>query len=141
MPRFPSTSPLMFGQQMKTDYQIDGMAFGDFTGFVAHFNAVVFNKCVWNGNLDALNDILYGGFGTPDEGFSLTWRNSDTSRKALGYGETALWLMENLQRCHPSNRPRVQSELNDAQNNQGNTLFDIIVEIIRGHKDIDLIMT
>ena len=126
---------------MKTEYQIDGMAFGDFKGFVAHFNSVVFNKRVWNGNLDALNDILSGGFGTPDEGFSLTWRNSHTSRKALGYAETTIWRMENLQRCHPSNRPRVQSELKDAQNNQGETLFDIILEIIRGHKDIDLTLT
>lgn len=38
----------------------------------------------WNGSLDALNDILYGGFGTPDEGFELVWTDAAVSRKHLG---------------------------------------------------------
>jgi hypothetical protein len=35
-----------------------------------------------------INDILRGGFGTPDDGFTLRWKNHDISRQRLGYRET-----------------------------------------------------
>lgn len=38
----------------------------------------------WTGNLDAFNDILRGGFGTPEGGFVLRWVNSDVSAERLG---------------------------------------------------------
>jgi RNAse (barnase) inhibitor barstar len=34
-------------------------------------------------NLDALDDCLYGGFGTPVGGFIVEWRNSEKSRAFL----------------------------------------------------------
>ena len=38
----------------------------------------------WGRNLDAFNDILRGGFGTPEVGFTLVWRNAHTSQQRLG---------------------------------------------------------
>lgn len=38
----------------------------------------------WNGSLDALDDILYGGFGTPEGGFEIVWTDAAVSRKQLG---------------------------------------------------------
>lgn len=38
--------------------------------------------------LDAFNDILRGGFGTPEGGFVLRWARSEISRKNLSYPET-----------------------------------------------------
>jgi hypothetical protein len=34
--------------------------------------------------LDQFDDYLYGGMGTPDGGFSLLWRHTDSSRQLLG---------------------------------------------------------
>jgi len=52
--------------------------------FAKHFSQRVLREHRWRGNLDAFNDILRGGFGTPDEGFVLVWRDHLTSREHLG---------------------------------------------------------
>ena len=87
----------------------------------------------WGRNLDAFNDILRGGFGTPDEGFTLRWVNSEKSRAALGYPETVRYLERKLATSHPANTPIIQEELTKARRSEGATLFEIIVELIREH--------
>jgi len=49
---------------------IDGACFSDFDGFTREFTRLLGDH-TWRGNLDALNDILRGGFGTPDNGWVL----------------------------------------------------------------------
>ena len=83
--------------------------------------------------MDAFNDILRGGFGTPDEGFVLRWKNSELSRRRLNYQETVRQLELRLHRCHPSNRVSVAADLGRAKNGAGPTVFDWIVEIIHDH--------
>jgi hypothetical protein len=84
-------------------------------------------------NLDAFNDILRGGFGTPEGGFILRWANSAISAERLGWPETIRFTEKMLTTCHPSNIPRVQADLAAARRGQGQTLFDIITSIIRKH--------
>ena len=114
-------------------YVIDGSQFSTLEEFAKHFSARVLKGHEWNGNLDAFNDILRGGFGTPEEGFSIVWDNSKMSRAALGYGETVRQLERRLGTCHPANRQRVAGELNAARRGEGPTVFDWLVEIIRDH--------
>ena len=68
---------------MKT-YEIDGSRFSTLEGFYEEFTAQVIPGVNWGKNLDALNDILYGGFGTPEDGFTLRWKDSAVSREKLG---------------------------------------------------------
>jgi RNAse (barnase) inhibitor barstar len=112
---------------------IDGSRFDDLEGFWDEISRQLIPGAHWGRNLDALNDILRGGFGTPDEGFVLRWLNSALSQDALGYGETVRWLEQEVKRCYPSNIPALQAILAEARSCQGPTLFDIIVEIIRAH--------
>ncbi len=42
-------------------------------------------------------------------------------------------LRARLKTCHPSNVSRVQHELSRAEKNQGDTVFDWLVEIIKDH--------
>jgi len=44
---------------------IDGASFDDFEGFVREFSGKL-NDFAWLGSLDAFNDILRGGCGTPE---------------------------------------------------------------------------
>jgi hypothetical protein len=111
---------------------IDGAAFGDFEGFQREFSLLL-EDYAWQGNLDAFNDILRGGFGTPESGFMLRWLNSDLSVRALGYEATRRHLEGLLQTCHPSNVDHVRQRIDTARRGEGPTLFDEIVEIIRGH--------
>jgi RNAse (barnase) inhibitor barstar len=111
---------------------VDGANFSDFDGFAREFSKLLCHHS-WHGNLDAFNDILGGGFGTPETGWVLQWRNSDLSRAALGYEATLRRLEQILITCHPSNRSNVKDRIRRAQKCEGPTLFDEIVEIIRDH--------
>jgi RNAse (barnase) inhibitor barstar len=86
----------------------------------------------WGRNLDALNDVLRGGFGT-DGPFVLRWTHSAESRRLLGYPETVRYLERKLTRCHPTNVPAVEADLAMARRGEGRTVFDILVEIIQVH--------
>lgn len=82
-------------------------------------------------NLDAFNDCLCGGYGTPEDGdFVIEWRDHEVSRRNLGYPETVRQLEIRLGRCHPSNRPTVRVDLEAARACRGTTVFDWLVEII-----------
>ena len=113
--------------------EIDGSHFHDLDGFSDEFSTRVLSEYRWRGNLDAFNDILRGGFGTPERGFVLRWLNSSLSVERLGYGETVKWLEGIRQTCHPSNVPGVEAALAAARRREGPTLFDMIAEIIRTH--------
>ena len=84
-------------------------------------------------NLDAFDDVLSGGFGTPEEGFMFRWKNHEVSRVRLGYPETVRQLELRLGRCHPTNRVRVSRDLEQAHAQQGPTVFEWLTEIIRDH--------
>jgi RNAse (barnase) inhibitor barstar len=124
----------------KKVYEIDGNNFSTLEEFCDEFNRKMNLEITWNGNLDALNDILNGGFGTPDDGFVLAWKNSAQSRERLDYGETIRQIEKRLQSCHPSNAPYFKKKLDNAKRNEGPTVFDWLVEIIsgEGHEDIEL---
>lgn len=111
---------------------IDGARFSDFDGFAREFSRLLCNY-TWRGNLDAFNDLLRGGFGTPENGWVLRWVNSESSQAALGYEATIRRLEQLLLSCHPSNRSTIQARISSARRGEGPTLFHEIVEIIRDH--------
>jgi hypothetical protein len=114
------------------EFVFDGTSFDDLAGF---FTAIARTLGVtgWGRNLDAFNDILRGGFGTPDGGFILRWANSAVSARRLGWPETIRFIETKLTTCHPANIPRVQDDLAAARREEGPTLFEIITGIIRAH--------
>ena len=117
----------------KREYQIDGCQFSDLQGFFDQISQILIPGADWGRNLDAFNDILRGGFGTPEDGFVLVWTNSEESKKRLGYAETVTQLERRLERCHRTNREGVAEDLDRAKRNEGNTVFDWLVEIIVVH--------
>ncbi|HWD01664.1 MAG TPA: barstar family protein [Amycolatopsis sp.] len=111
---------------------IDGADFSDFAGFTREFSRFLDNY-TWHGNLDAFNDVLRGGFGTPGSGWILRWLDSNASRVALGYDAAIERLNQLLLTCHPSNRSTIGARIAAAQRREGPTLFDEIVGIIHAH--------
>lgn len=71
----------------KAVYEIDGRDFTTLEEFYEVVSRVLIPSAQWGHNLDAFNDILRGGFGTPDGGFVLRWVNAAVSREQLGYPE------------------------------------------------------
>lgn len=94
------------------EYEIDSTRFATLEGFFTEFSRVVmpgFDPTL--SNLDAFDDVLSGGCGTPDNGFTLRWKNHQVSREQLGYSETVRQLELRLARCHPTNRPQIEQDL------------------------------
>ena len=118
---------------MKPAIYIDGEHFSTLDEFFRHFQEQALDGACWGSNLDSFHDVLRGGFGTPEDGFLLIWKNHLLSRSRLGYAETQRVLRRRLTTCHPANEERVQAELALAQQHQGETVFDWLVEIIRIH--------
>ena len=112
--------------------QIDGASFSTLDEFFFHFGKQA-GSAPWGISLDAFNDVLRGGFGTPESGFILRWKNHMLSRERLGYQETARVLERRLAYCDPANVPQVQLELSRAQRQEGPTVFAWLLEIIREH--------
>ena len=119
-------------------FEIDGNNFSTLDGFWDEISDRLIPGSEWGRNLDAFNDILHGGFGTPENGFILIWKNSALSRQRLSFHETADFLEKKLLRCHPSNIEIVKSDLVKAWKHEGQTAFDWLLEIIQGHKDIEI---
>ncbi len=118
---------------LKHIYTIDGRDFATLEEFFDVVERSLIPGAWWGRNLDAFNDILRGGFGTPEEGFVLRWENSDTSRRRLGYPETIRQLELRLVRCHSENRARVAGDLAAARAHDGPAVFDWLVEIVEDH--------
>jgi len=114
-------------------YVIDGASFSTLEEFYEEVGRALFPGAPWGRNLDAFNDVLRGGFGTPAEGFELIWQNHALSRERLGYSETVRQLEKRLARCHPTNRESVTADLRAAQSDSGPTVFDWLEQIIREH--------
>jgi RNAse (barnase) inhibitor barstar len=117
----------------KKIYEIDGAAFSTLEEFFEEISNKVIPGADWGRNLDAFNDILRGGFGTPEDGFIIKWLNSDISKERLGYSETVRQLDMRLKRCHFSNLEYVTKELEEAKKGNGTIVFEWLVEIIQIH--------
>lgn len=118
-------------------YEIDGLRFSTLDEFFDEVSRVLIPSVEWGRTLDAFDDILYGGLGTPDDGFTIKWKNHEMSRQRLGYSQTARHMRDVLQRCHPSGVGVVRDELRNALEGRGPTLFDTIVDIVRQHASAD----
>ena len=112
----------------KRVYVIDGAKFSSFEEFARYFSEVFLENYQWHGDLNAFNDVLRGGFGTPLGGYIIRWENSELSRQNLGYAETVRWLEK-----RSSDNHFIQQQLQQAKAGRGETLFDTIIEIIRVH--------
>ena len=115
------------------EYVIDGGRIGSPDEFYDQISRVLIPGSEWGRNLDAFDDILRGGFGTPEGGFTLRWTNSALSRANLSHAETARQLERQLASCHPSNRDDVRRKLRLARSGEGATVFDWLVKIICDH--------
>jgi RNAse (barnase) inhibitor barstar len=115
------------------EYHLNGQRIHSLDEFYDEISRELIPGKEWGRNLDAFDDILRGGFGTPENGFTLRWIDSAASRASLSYAETARQLEQQLTHCHPSNRSALLGRLALARSGEGTTVFDWLIEIIRAH--------
>ena len=123
---------------------LDGNRFSTLQSFYEEVEKKCTKDLSWSigRNLNALNDVLRGGFGVHDyeEKVQLIWLSSDKSRHDLGWEEMVNYLSVKLTTCHPSNTEAVKIEITKAKNHTDQTLFELIVALIQEHEHIDLLL-
>ncbi|MCQ2417801.1 MAG: barstar family protein [Oscillospiraceae bacterium] len=113
---------------------IDGERFSDIDGFYREIISLLSDGSSISSihNLDALHDLLGGGFGVHacGEPLHIIWMHAEKSREDLGYQAAADYWYARMQRCHPSNQNHFQKLAEDALHQKGKTLFEMITEMI-----------
>lgn len=119
---------------------LQGSAVNDIPSFYAEINRVFMAGEDWQlgHSLDALDDMLYGGYGVlaGHEGATLIWRDIEHSRNALGEGATRAWLQTKLDAEASFNVRSITAQLEDLDAGEGKTYFQIVMEIFAAHPRI-----
>ena len=118
---------------------INGGHFSSLGGFYEEASCVLMKDTDWKvGTLDGFDDILYGGFGVFEnkEEIEIIWKESEKSKEDLGYEATQEFYENKIRQGKPFNIQLIQQKLDDLTEGKGQTLFDILVEIIESHANI-----
>jgi RNAse (barnase) inhibitor barstar len=122
--------------------EIDGNNFSNLAEFYDEIELKLTSGLNWKigRNLNAFDDVLDGGFGVHElnENLELIWLNSEKSKSDLGWNETILFISEKLKNCHPTNKLDVELDLEKAKSKKGQTLYEIITDLINAKPNIKL---
>jgi len=114
---------------------INGGHFSDLEGFYNEVSQIFMKDEDWKvGTLDGFDDILYGVYS------DITWKDSQKSREDLGFDLTKEFYENKIRIGKPFNIELIQQKLDDLIDGNGQTLFEILVEIIESHQNINLIL-
>ena len=114
---------------------INGGHFSDLEGFYEEISELFMNDENWKvGTLDGFDDILYGVES------DITWKDSQKSKKDLGFELTKEFYENKIRQGKPFNVKLIQQKLDDLMDGKGQTLFEILIEIIESHQNIKLIL-
>lgn len=122
---------------------INGNNFSDLESFYDEIDRVLTKDLDWDTghNLDAFSELLLGGFGVYEykEPIKLIWKNSLKSKTDLGLNATKKWYEERIifWEDDEENLQHFENGLKELTENNGQTLFDIILEIISEHEHIE----
>lgn len=122
---------------------INGRNIRDVASFYAEINRVFMADEKWTlgESLDALDDLLYGNYGVivGREPITLVWQDIESSKSALGLDATRMFLTEKLQRPDIFDARTIRCQLDALEQGTGKTYFDIVIEIIASHSNIERI--
>ena len=120
---------------------LDGARFSGVAGFYEEVECLFTKDLHWKPahNLDAFHDLLYGGFGVYASGepVVLIWKNSAKSAQDLGFETTRKYYEHRFELGFP-NPAHWQKQLQELLAGRGQTFFEIVVEIIKDHSNIEL---
>lgn len=122
---------------------LEGSAIHDIPGFYVEINRVFMANEDWQlgESLDALDDLLYGGYGAlaGQQDGVLQWKDIAHSEHALGVDATRRWLQQKLRQPGRFNIAPLRAQLDALERGEGQTYFDIVLEIIAAHPTLQLV--
>ncbi|MDR6990257.1 barstar family protein [Luteimonas sp. 3794] len=122
--------------------RLDGSRIHDLASFYDEVNRVFMADADWSlgHSLDALDDMLYGGYGAldGDAPVTLVWTDFARNRRALGVDATRAWLQDKLDTQGRYDKARMRRDLDALKAGGGPTFFDLVLEILAAHPNITL---
>jgi len=119
-----------------------GSAINDIPSFYSEINRVFMAGEDWQlgHSLDALDDMLYGGYGVlaGHESATVIWQDIEQTRSALGEETTRTWLKAKLDSEGTFNVCTIAAQLEALDTGEGQTYFQIVMEIFAAHPRIQL---
>jgi len=114
---------------------INGSHFSNLEAFYEEASLLFLKDKDWKvGTLDGFDDILYGYEG------EIIWKNARKSKQDLGFDLTKEFYENKIRQGKPFNVTLIQQKLDDLISGNGQTLFEILIEIIESHKNIKLFL-
>lgn len=114
---------------------INGSHFSNLEAFYEEVSSFFLKDEDWKvGTLDGFDDILYEYEG------EIIWKNAQKSKEDLGFDLTKQYYENKIRQGKPFNVTLIQEKLDDLIAGNGQTLFEILMEIIKSHKNIILIL-
>jgi len=121
---------------------LQGSAVGDIPSFYDEINRVFMSGEDWQlaHSLDALDDMLYGGYGVlaGHADATLIWHDIEHARNALGVAATRAWLQAKLDGNGTFNARAITDQLQALAAGEGQTYFQIVMDIFAAHPSITL---
>lgn len=132
---------------MKTEARqtltIDGRRISDIPTLYDELNRVFMVGGDWRlgPSLDALDDMLYGGYGVLNgrEPITLVWLDLEKNRADLGVDATREYYLAKLRQPERFDSELFTRKLAALEAGEGQTYMDIVLEIISEHENIELI--
>ncbi len=122
---------------------IEGASINDIASLYAEINRVFMASEHWQlePSLDALDDLLHGGYGAlAGHGQArVIWRDIAHSKTALGADATGRWLQAKLDAPGRFNTQAIARQLQALQRGEGQTYFEIVMQIFNSHPNITLV--
>lgn len=122
---------------------IDGASINDIASLYAEINRVFMASENWQlgASLDALDDLLWGGYGVlaGHSAATVVWHDIAHSRSVLGRDATHAWLRSKLDQPGTFNVAAINEQIAALEHGHGQTYFEIVMEIFDGHPQITLV--
>ncbi|WP_317153961.1 barstar family protein [Sphingopyxis indica] len=130
------------GRSTPRTFVIDGSNIHDIPSFYDEINRVFMGGEDWKlgPSLDALDDMLYGGYGALQGSgpVVLIWRGMERNRTDLGVEATRAYYRAKMDAPDRYNVARINDDLAALERGEGATYFEIICEILAGHPRIEV---
>ena len=127
---------------MSLTLTIDGSGIHDITSLYVELDRVFMPGEDWRlgESLDALDDLLYGGFGVLEGAapVEVVWRDHAVARDALGVGTTRAWHEAKLARPEVYSQTTARAALGALDAGTGPTYWDLVLRVFADHENITL---
>ncbi|MBN9225596.1 MAG: ribonuclease inhibitor [Microbacterium sp. SCN 70-27] len=129
---------------MSRTFVIEGTRVHDIASFYDELNRVFMPNEAWTlgASLDALDDLLYGGFGEllGVERPVIVLRDHAHARDALGIAATGAYYREKIAHPEMFHVERFEHALAELDAGRGETYFDLVLGVFAGHDDVRLVL-